>query len=248
MESAMNQGCTSYNKGEQRRYQYSNYICDPDSSTFFHIYDNIHDDSITIIDRDSSGWSFDFAHLNKGSIKDSRDGQVYKTIGIKKHMWINENIRFNKKGSYCFHDSSQYCNIFGRFYSWENTSDICPEGWHVPISLEYEYIDRETRGRSTYFEKRGSAYREEAYYYYGFNTHTLNNDVGDVQYKLEIYQGSLEWSSTEGHFWTADTDMRYGADMSTAIYIEGGVIDDIFGYKASAQNYTSYYNVRCVKD
>lgn len=248
MELAMNQGCTSYNKGEQRRYQYSNYICDPDSSTFFHIYDNIHDDSITIIDRDSSGWSFDFAHLNKGSIKDSRDGQVYKTIGIKKHMWINENIRFNKKGSYCFHDSSQYCNIFGRFYSWENTSDICPEGWHVPISLEYEYIDRETRGRSTYFEKRGSANREEAYYYYGFNTHILNNDVGDIQYTLGINQGSLEWSSTEGQFWTADTDMKYGANMSTAIYIKDGIIHDIWGYKASAQDYTNYFNVRCVKD
>lgn len=242
MELAMNQGCTSYNKGEQRRYQYSNYICDPDSSTLFHIYDNIHDDSVTIIDRDSSGWSFDFAHLNKGSIKDSRDGQVYKTIGIKKHMWINENIRYNKKGSYCFKDSSQYCNIYGRFYSLENISDVCPEGWHIPAPIEYDYIDYETRGRSTY--SANVLHQDESYYYYGFNIHILSKNVGDNQYTLHINQGSLEWSTSEGQFWTFGTDMKYGN-----IIIRSGVIYD-YGpnYKISDYSYIGYYNVRCIKD
>ena len=134
MELAIKQGCSSYNKGEKVRYQYSNYVCDPDSSIAWNVYYNT---DLWFADRDSSGWSFDFDHINMGTMKDPRDGKVYKTVGLKSQMWMAENLKYELKGSYCYHDSLKYCDKYGVYYKESSISKACPEGWHVPTAIEW---------------------------------------------------------------------------------------------------------------
>lgn len=210
MELAMNQGCTSYNKGERRQYQYSNYICDPDSSVAFRAIS--FGDSVWIADRDSSGWSFDFNHIQIGSIQDSRDGNVYKTVGVKDQLWMVENLNYNKSGSYCYHDSTKYCKEYGRLYKWNNLKDVCPKGWHVPSEIEANTLisqpyfgDYDISG--DYLYNVYKAYkiccawygREES----SFNGHTTINWIN-----ADYYWTSNEFDNEEGIYW--GTDRRIG--------------------------------------
>ena len=108
-EISGNKGCTSYNRDTLLilANQYSYYKCT------------------------KNGWSFTLEKLNTGTVKDSRDNRVYKTIGIKGQMWMAENMQLEYKvpkneadtvvhGNICNDDS---CEVFGRYYTWSMAMD-----------------------------------------------------------------------------------------------------------------------------
>lgn len=107
----------------------------------------------------------DFLEAGKyGEFLDKRDGQVYKTIQIGDQVWMAQNLNFNALMSSCYNDSTEYCEKYGRLYTWMSAMDtarvfttnakgcgnerlcdpalilpaqgVCPEGWHIPSSEE----------------------------------------------------------------------------------------------------------------
>jgi hypothetical protein len=77
----------------------------------------------------------------KGKFTDSRDGQTYQTIKIDNQVWMAENLNYRtSSGSWCYDNSSDNCEKYGRLYTWETAKGVCPSGWHLPSTKEWSVL------------------------------------------------------------------------------------------------------------
>jgi uncharacterized protein (TIGR02145 family) len=147
----------------------------------------------------------------QGTMKDSRDGQTYKTVKIGKQVWMAENMNYDIKHSYCYENNPENCEKYGRLYTWAAANYVCPEGWHLPTKEEFEILMSnvggiETAGKMLKSKQGWDPYEHQFEHAlqdgngidkYGFNVlpagyrYSSNGDF-DVAGK-----GALFWSATE---------------------------------------------------
>ena len=164
-------GCTAKREGEIDLYGNTYYICKNKTWT-------ISPSSSSSTKKSSSSSSqnaVDPSTVVKGSMTDSRDDQIYKTVKIGSQTWMAENLNYKTTNSYCYKDSLSYCSKYGRLYTWAAAMDsvgtwskngkgcgygttcsptypvrgICPEGWHLPTKAEFETLFTAVGGGST---------------------------------------------------------------------------------------------------
>lgn len=111
------EGKTAYIKNEK-----SLYTCE-DSEWVETIFDNGKGSS----DAKSESSSDTAPNIVKGSMTDSRDGHVYKTVTIGTQTWMAENLNYDyNEGtakSFCYDNNEDNCNTYGRLYFWSAAID-----------------------------------------------------------------------------------------------------------------------------
>ena len=121
---------------------------------------------------------------DKNTLKDLRDGQVYKTTTIDilsknySEVWMAENLNFETENSWCYGDNPANCAKYGRLYTWAaavgraedecgiyhacnlGEGDIrgaCPKGWHLPSQSEWEALIVTVDGSITEYTSSNTA-------------------------------------------------------------------------------------------
>ena len=173
---------------------------------------------------------------------DSRDGQTYKTVTIGSQTWMAQNLNYVTENSYCIEDNTSNCTKYGRLYTWAAAMDsvgtwsangkgcgfgrtcsptypvrgVCPTGWHLPTSAEFETLFTAVGGQSIAGKKLKSTN--------GWN----NNGNGMDDYSFSVLPAGVWiygggggavglytdfWSSTEFGSYNATTmELNYDYD------------------------------------
>ena len=74
------------------------------------------------------------------SFTDSRDEQSYNVVKIGNLTWMAENLNYATEGSMCPDGDSRNCKRLGRLYTWAEAKTVCPEGWRLPTSADFEAL------------------------------------------------------------------------------------------------------------
>lgn len=173
--------------------------------------------------------------------------------GDSKQVWMAENLNYadsvsfpNMQGNSGYSEYDSKGDLAGRFYSWTAAMDtsaedcgkphkcviddtkrrgICPEGWHLPSSLEWKTLFVNVGGVNV----AGKALKSSS----GWNSYERENDEFGFS-ALPVYDGS------SALFWTASQEDGSALASSVDAKRDEVVLD--------ASGESAMYSIRCVKD
>jgi uncharacterized protein (TIGR02145 family) len=191
-----------------------------------------------------------------GTMTDSRDNKTYKTIVIGTQTWMAQNLNYTPTSgsSWCYNDSSQYCDVYGRFYDWTTAMNgaasssatpsgvkgICPTGWHLPSDAEWTVL-------STYLggdDVAGGKLKETGTtHWYSPNNTSADNSSGfsGLPAGNRYVDGSFYLRGNNVNFWSS-TEYDASGAYDRSLYYDSAYLFRDYGSKTDA------FSVRCVKD
>ncbi|PWJ71954.1 MULTISPECIES: fibrobacter succinogenes major paralogous domain-containing protein [unclassified Fibrobacter] len=159
-----------------------------------------------------------------GMFKDSRDGQMYKTVKIGGREWMAQNLNVEVPGSMCYDNNPANCEKYGRLYTWDAAKNACPTGWHLPSKREFNafLVNFGTTGKERSSNLRVGNWKN-GMDEYGFSVLPAGLYFNDETLTAFGYLGeqTFFWSSTEDDFGLANGGAHLlGVDYGVAgIYV-----------------------------
>jgi uncharacterized protein (TIGR02145 family) len=172
-----------------------------------------------------------------GKFTDSRDGKEYRYVTIGTQKWMAENLNYSTDaGSWCYGDIETACNRCGRLYDWNTAMTVCPAGWHLPSSEEWDilvdYAGGESAAGGKLKAKNGWSSDGNGTDNFGFSALPCGSCSSSGQFNYLGYSAGLWWS-------ISPRGIPY-ADRRAIYYYNESVYSDSY-------NTTNGLSVRCVK-
>ena len=203
---------------------------------------------------DNSGSEYD---ATANTLKDLRDGNVYKTVKIGDQVWMAENLNFETDSSFCYSDSAYFCAMHGRLYKWAaavgksesecgygntcslpsgDVQGVCPSGWHLPSKAEFESLIATVGEDSTAGKVLKSA---SGWTVGGYGT----DDFGFAALPAGArgYDGGYSGAYFLAFFWSS-TEINDNSAFNMYLTFDGDSVHQSVDIKDFA------FSVRCLKD
>jgi len=172
-----------------------------------------------------------------GTFTDTRDGQTYKTVKIGTQTWMARNINYQtKSGSWCYKNSADSCNKYGRLYDWNTVKTVCPKGWKLPSNEEWNGLVATVGGE----EIAGNKLKSKS----GWNENgngTDNYGFSALPGGTRYFDGYFGYAGYNGFWWTATEYSDGYAYYRFMIYY----FDSVFEYNIVKSD---GFSARCVAD
>lgn len=170
--------------------------------------------------------------------------QEMHTATIGAHTWMTQNLSTEEAVGRAYQRCEVVSDLFGRFYTWEEAQEICPDGWRLPTAQEFDEDLGEMAGdimvKARFLGEQMWPYWPDV----NITNETLFNAIPvgymDLATSVEAY-GYKEYAA----WWTSDT-IKEGEDnlgVFRYIYCEDPEIKKGKGSKQSLA-----LSVRCVKE
>jgi uncharacterized protein (TIGR02145 family) len=189
------------------------------------------------------GWKNVSVSKTSNSLTDKRDGQTYRTVKIGQQTWMAQNLNYKTDNSWCYGNSDDNCEKYGRLYNWNTATTACPAGWKLPDTADWRMLVTTAGGQETAGKKLKSKS--------GWDDYQGQNGNGTDDYGFSALPGGYRSSDEPfryagnygGNWWTATED-----DDNSAYYLYMNYyIDGVGGWNRPAYK-SGGLSVRCIAD
>jgi uncharacterized protein (TIGR02145 family) len=184
--------------------------------------------------------------FEKGTMTDSRDGKIYKTVKIGNQTWMAENLDYSHQNSECYNSNPGNCAIYGRLYGFIGSQESCPLEWHLPTEDDWNILFNYFGGKadtSITGKLKSIGTIEE-----GTGLWKSPNSTATNESNFSALPGG--WKNSNGSFVAKGTEASFGVYRSNEIKAyEFVYIDGILRYFSTQdKNKDLKFSVRCIKD
>lgn len=199
--------------------------------------------TISIIDP-SLGASLTETGIDAGDDHINVDGVDYYYKSLAGKDWFRNNLAAPGSGL-CYAGAEVTATVFGKYYTWEEASEACPEGWRLPSADEFKALADAYEGKAgalmadAWFNgSRMWAYKPEI----GINN-TSGFSAIPSGYVTISSQPKYTAINEYAAFWTSTSS---GEDAGMAIYYYLNVNQkEVFSHQAEKKSLA--LSVRCVR-
>jgi len=199
-----------------------------------------------------------------GTFTDTRNNKTYKTVKIGNQTWMAENLNYDDNdtstsfgtsfsSSLCYNNSADSCAKYGRLYRCMARKTVCPTGWKLPDTADWNRLAETAGGK----EIAGKKLKSVSGWYDVTSSYKISTDEygfsalpgGHILPVGYLKSGSV---GITGWWWTATEDDSGRAYIMTMYYdydtANMGRVSDGNDYYHPSAYANIYSSVRCVQD
>lgn len=189
----------------------------------------------------SKGEFKDDRYVHTQFFTDPRNGKKYPVAVIGSQVWMAASLDYETPNSACYKENPDYCDEYGRLYTWKEALTVCPDGWHLPTVEELKKLVNFVGGTAV-----GGLMLKATSTWHVSSDEMVNGEdaFGFAAYDGMGYQIQF-WSSTDYEYndsyrkWAYHLHLGTGQDASINAWHKEG--KNLFG-----KEFFSY--VRCIKN